>query len=77
MNAKRCSTCGRCAAVYRLWWYRFWKTGLVYCTVRVEMTEHGSGCEKWREKSPCYDLSAARFEKAESDIKRLIEYLGE
>ena len=45
-----------------------------YCTERETMTDNGNGCERWERKGVEIDLSKARFDKVEEDLKCIEKY---
>ena len=71
MKKKKKQTCETCALgkrFYRQFGYTLDAFLYCLCTADGTVTETKASCPKWKEKTEQYDLSSARFEKANEDI---------
>ena len=76
--SKTCNSCMYGKQIYRRYGCCYGRgVNKIYCTVKDEPTQAENGCEQWASKKAEYDLSAARFDKAEDDIRALLDMLGE
>lgn len=70
-----CKTCNACKRVYTKSWYRFWAERHYYCTKHGKIVDGGGNCGNWKKRRNTYNLSEARFVRAEEDVKAIAEYL--
>lgn len=74
MKTNNCKNCRHCYAVYRKR-YSMRKTEWHYCNVMRTLTDYSQSCEHRQKKKREYDVSDARLEQAENDLKYLIEHI--
>ncbi len=66
---KKCKDCDACKKVYRICALSFIRDREYYCTENEMLTQNQNGCDRWRKKVPCIDLSTQRFEKLKEDLE--------
>ena len=69
-----CKTCGFCQLFY-VRYLTYGKRKDYCCTLRDEVVDVNSCCDKWKEKVRQYDLSPQRFDEALNDVKILKKLL--
>lgn len=77
MKTKICKNCSSCKHCFFRMGYFIGETGFYYCEENADFTELEKTCEKWQRKIDKYNLSHARFLKAEDDIRAIMEILHE
>ena len=73
----KCKSCANRKRLYRRSTCGYYADKKYYCTERETMTDNVSGCERWEKKRVEIDLSKARFDKVEDDLRYLTEKFQE
>ncbi len=66
-----CSTCGAYKKLYRFDGLRAGHSGECYCAEHRRLAEGTGSCARWRARQAEYDLSPARLERAEEDVRAI------
>lgn len=74
---KSCEKCALCEQVYSKGGYGFYPENFYLCAVTENFTDKNSVCERWREQVTEYDISSARFQKAEEDVSAILRIFKE
>ncbi len=73
---KNCKTCEFCKQAYRLFGYYMKDFNRFFCESANDFTEPTNTCTAWQKKiKDPPDLSPARFDKAEEEVKAISELL--
>lgn len=75
MPTRTCRTCGARRQMYNRFAWSCAPTKLYYCAVRDDLTDMESSCGEWSKRGIEYDLTPQRFDKAEQDIRYIMEQL--
>ena len=69
----KCKSCANRKRLYRRSTCGYYADKKFYCTERETITDK-NGCERWERKGVEIDLSKARFDKVEEDLKCIEKY---
>ncbi len=69
----KCRSCANRKRLYRKSMSGYYADKKYYCTERETITDK-NGCERWERKGVEIDLSKARFDKVEEDLKCIEKY---
>ncbi len=69
----KCKSCANRKRLYRRSTCGYYADKKYYCTERETITDK-NGCERWARKRVEIDLSRARFDKVEEDLKCIEKY---
>ncbi|MBD5636613.1 MAG: hypothetical protein HDP28_02155 [Clostridia bacterium] len=72
---KICENCIYCKRLFQRFGYEMNPKNYFLCKEKDNFTELKNTCNGWQQKNDIYDLSPARFEQAEREIKAIIEIL--
>ena len=75
MPTRTCRTCNARRPLYKRYTCGYDRAKLYYCVVRDDLTDMESSCGEWRKRGIEYDLTPQRFDKAEKDIRYIMEQL--
>ncbi len=75
-KSKTCKSCAFRAQIYRKYGYYISPFKRYFCTETDKYTELTDTCDRWQKKSNADpDLSPERLDKAEEDMKAIIDIL--